>query len=202
MVHMSKPKEILPAILLSCLPFFDVLSGYSSNVGNSGILLDPVVSSTVQQKMTTSDSTCLSLDSLNNALVHDEDFGWVRLRNGIFSVDKNDSLLYGAVGYFGKFTFVDLDNDGFIDALATLGTNTGGSGCFNSLVVFLNKNGTPVYTDSYSIGDREGVDSIKINNRTLRVFFKKHSPNDAMCCPSLTVEKQFEFINNKLRELK
>jgi hypothetical protein len=147
------------------------------------------------------DSTYLSLDSLKNALVNDEDFGWVRLKDGSYTPDAEGSM-GGDVTLVSDFTFMDLNNDGRKDAIGMLSSNTGGSGCFISMVIFLNRNGSPIFTDSYYIGDREGIDSIKFDGRRIHAFLKIHAPNDPMCCPSLSIEKDFDFINDRLKEIK
>ena len=126
------------------------------------------------------DSTALSLDSLRNALVSTTDYGSVRLKNGEYIVDVEDSLkLY--ISLVDSFINVDLDGDGYKDAIGCLSINTGGSGCFNSLDIFLNRHGSAFHAASYEIGDREGFDSLKVAGDTLDVFFKIHGPNDPMC---------------------
>lgn len=174
---------------------------YNNLYHNSPLRIRDCIELSLFKQPTVYDSTYIPFDSLKNALIHDEDFGWVRLKNGEYSVNDSDSQI-GDIRYVGDFAFVDLDNDGYKDAIGTLSTNTGGSGCFISMVIFLNRNGSPIFTDSYFIGDREGIDSVKFDGRRIHVFLKIHGPNDPMCCPSLPIEKNFDFTNDRLKEIK
>jgi len=147
------------------------------------------------------DTTCLSLDSLKNALICDEELGWIRLKNGEYSRHVKDLWSFDTY-YVGDFTFADLDNDGYKDAIGMISVNTGGSGCYISMVVFLNKKGSPFFADSYFIGDREGIDSLKVTGRKLDVFFRMRGTHNGVADTTFTVEKKFEFIKGKLAELK
>jgi hypothetical protein len=198
---MSKINHITVVVCLVCL-LLPIFFGACITKGKQSIVNNQRDSSQNQQIIpATKDTTCLSIDSLNNALICDEELGWIRLKHGRYSRHVNDLLSFDTY-YVGDFTFADLNNDGYKDAIGMISANTGGSGCYISMVVFVNKKGSPLFADSYFIGDREGIDSIKIVGRQLDVFFLKHGPNDGMAKATLRVEKKFEFIKNKLVELK
>lgn len=80
--------------------------------------------------------------------------------------------------------FGDLDGDGTADAAVVLGENTGGSGTFESLVVVLNRDGSPLQADTVQIGDRVRVNSITIEDQKITLDEFVRGPQDGMCCPS------------------
>jgi len=149
------------------------------------------------------DSTALSLDSLMNAFVNSSE-GWVRLNDGVYSIDTMDSdggRISFWVGFYGGFINVDLDGDGDRDAIVCLSENSGGSGIFNSLDIFLNRHGSAFHTASYLIGDREVFDSLYVTGNTLDVFFKVHSPSDGACCPTLTEKRRLKLVKGEIVEV-
>ena len=156
----------------------------------------------VQYNMIINDTTCLSIDSIRNSLIYDNESGWARLRDSKYSFFNKEEDIEMSIELTDKYYFVDVDGDGYKDAIGCLAVNAGGTGWFTSLAIFLNRNKTSHYSTSYSIGDREGIDSLFVRNNTLDVFFKVHGPNDGMCCPSVTMEKKFVFKSDTLIELK
>jgi hypothetical protein len=141
----------------------------------------------------------LSDDSLTNALIKIPS-GVFRLEGGKYCVDTLDSegwRHYLFVGLTG-FIKVDLDGDGSKDAMGSLSVNTGGSGIFNSLDIFLNRGGSAFHMDSYLIGDREGIDSVCIIGSILDVFLKVHGPNEPMCCPTMTELRRLQIVDDKI----
>ena len=179
-------------------PGYGIIRIDKYSLENNNYRLEKIYELKVFKKPIVFDSTCVSLDSLRNALIHDDDLGWVRLNNGEYKDDASG----GYIHFVGDFTLIDIDNDGLMDVIGELSENGGGSGCFISAVVFLNRKRIPIYTDSYYIGDREGIDSIVSADHKLNIYFKVHGPNDAMCCPTQSIAKVFKFENNKLVEVK
>jgi hypothetical protein len=147
------------------------------------------------------DSSVLSPDSLDNALVYSQYCGWVRLKHGRYQIHIPDSLDI-SMHYIRKFENVDLDGDGRKGAIGSLSVNTGGSGCFVSLVVFRNSLGSARHAASYEIGDRANFDSLIVRGDTLKVLFIVHGPGDAACCPSHRLWRQLRFTGSDLVELK
>jgi hypothetical protein len=152
-------------------------------------------------KMFSNDTTCLLIDSIQNALIFVDECGWVRLTNGEYSLFIKDSLDI-RIHFIGYFFFVDINGDGYKDVIACLSENDGGSGCFTSMDVFLNQHGSPHYISGPYIGDREGFDSLKVEDNDINVSFTIHGPNDPMCCPSEIEERSFTFANDSLIEQK
>lgn len=152
-----------------------------------------------QKISTLLDTTCLTLDSLKNAMVNDEDYGLIRLQNGKY---KNDSEQVDMC-ISDEFTFADLNGDGYKDAIGSIGVNTGGTGTFLSLDVFLNKQGSAVHTASYFLGDRVGPDSIRVISDTINLYFMKRTQGEPMSGRgSIPVHKKFKLVERKLIELK
>jgi len=157
-----------------------------------------VLSFTFPERQTApNDSLALSLDSLRNALINTTDYGSIRLSNGEYSIDP----LRLSISFLGGFINLDLDGDGYKDAIGSLSINTGSSGCFNSLDIFLNRRGTAYHSDSYEIGDRERIDSLRVMGDTLDVFFLVHGPGDPMSSPTMTEERRLLFVGGKIVEI-
>lgn len=96
--------------------------------------------------------------------------------------------------------FGDLTGDGEIDAAIILISTGGGTGRFYELAVVLNKDGEPHHVTSVELGDREIVESLKIQNRVIILDMTTHGPDDAMCCPTVKKVIKYRFSNNKLIE--
>jgi len=146
------------------------------------------------------DSTTLSLDSLYNALVYHADLGWIQLKDRDYSVTHKDSSR-AHLGLSPDFVFSDLDGDGYKDAIGSMTVNFGGSGVFNSLIIFLNKKGRALFAGSYFIGDRERVDSIKVSHDTLDAFLLVHGPQEPLCCPTLHEKRTLRFVKGKIERI-
>jgi hypothetical protein len=158
-------------------------------------------SSTSEKKTPIYDSTYLSLDSLRNAMINDEDCGWIRLKDGVYKTDSDKVMGHVNITISHSFTFADLDGDGYKDAIGSIAAKTGGSGVFISMDVFLNKHGRAVHTASYNIGDREGIDSIKVIGDTINLYHMKRASGEAMASASFHEHKKFKLSGNKLIEL-
>lgn len=85
----------------------------------------------------------------------------------------------------------DLNNDSCDDAAAVLNFNTGGSGNFRQLHVFLNEEGQPKQVAAEDLGDRVVIHSVAIQEGKVTVAMTAHGPEDPLCCP--TVEKTVTF---------
>jgi len=126
---------------------------------------------------------------------HTED-GEVTLVDGVFEDTANrihvelvaEPRLYG-----------DVDGDGVADALVLLYANTGGSGGFVDLAVILNQDGVAYNADSDLLGDRVQVESLALAaGGAITVRMITQGPDDAMCCPTLLVERNYAFADDTL----
>ena len=150
------------------------------------------------------DSAQLAADSLLNAVIKDSELGQVRLRDGSLWQERIDSTdQQPAEISMGRcFTYLDLDKDGFQDAVAFISSNYGGTGIFHSMDFFLNRNGSALHVSSISLGDRTAVDSLTVVSDTIRVFLTIIGPNDLRCCPNTHIARRFLYQDNAVKEIK
>lgn len=107
----------------------------------------------------------------------------IPLQNGQFVMNQDNP----PVKVFSRLmttAFGDLNGDGAEDALAILGTNTGGSGTFFDLIALLNQNGSPLQIASTNFGDRQLVKDLHIEDGRIILDYMTQGPNDGACCPS------------------
>ena len=187
--------------ILSCGIILSLFTGCTKRPQQNDTSKVQNESSTSEKKTPIYDSTYLSLDSLRNAMINDEDCGWIKLKNGVYIIDNDKVRGHVHIAISHSFTFADLDGDGYKDAIGSIAAKTGGSGVFISMDVFLNKHGRAVHTASYNIGDREGIDSIKVIGDTINLYHMKRASGDAMASASFHEHKKFKLSGNKLIEL-
>lgn len=105
---------------------------------------------------------------------------------------------YASVSMGEKIAFGDLNADGLLDAVISIGENYGGSGVFVSLVAILNDNGQPKPIATIAIEDRPMINELKIDNGEILVDVTVHAPNDPLCCPSQPSTRVYRLIKNNL----
>lgn len=148
------------------------------------------------------DPNQLWLDSLRNCLYVDDNEGRIRLIDGTYLVPRIDSLDQWPVAIgVGGFELIDLDKDGFRDAIGFANSNYGGSGIFISMNAFLNRNGSALHVSSVSLGDRTGIDTFFVVQDTINLRYITQGPDDPMCCPTMVVHKRFVFRDSSLVEI-
>ena len=186
-----RTRSTLYLLIILVLVRFDF--GYSQETRIGQMYVFP------EHAVATGDPTALSLDSLKNALVRLPRVGEFRLEDGAASVKPPEEEMEMSVWFSSGFINVDLDGDGLKDAIGGITENfEGGSGFFNSLDIFLNRNGSPFHAASYSIGDRETADSLRVIGNILDVFFTVHGPDDPSCCPKVIQERKLRFLSYSL----
>ena len=194
-------QSIYSFILSFCIILI-ILTGCNKKPPQNEIPKLQVTSLALEKKTPIYDSTYLSLDSLNNAMIYDEDSGWLRLKNRSFVTDSDKVMGHVDIGISDSFTFADLDSDGYKDAIGSIGVNNGGSGRFISMAIFLNKHGSAIHTASYSIGDRIAPDSIIVVGDTINLFYKERTKEEAMASGgSIPIHKKLQLVGNKIIEL-
>ena len=77
-------------------------------------------------------------------------------------------------------------------------TSTGGTGTFYDLALLTKGPEGWVNTDVAFLGDRVKVHSLGIKDNYFVITMTTHGPGDAMCCPTLEVEKLFAVEGNRL----
>jgi hypothetical protein len=147
-------------------------------------------------------------DSLKNALYYNFDEGeYCRFQDGKYSFDTTFIVNTKAIHYTLNMSVGDVliehdfDHDSVDDALVPLTANGGGSGIFVGVVVMLNKNTTPVYSDGKWMGDRIVIDSAAMVGDTICVYSIVQGPDEPMCCPTMPYIFKLLFRGNKLELL-
>ena len=77
-------------------------------------------------------------------------------------------------------------------------TSRGGTGTFYDLALLTKGPEGWVNTDVAFLGDRVKVHSLVIKDNYFVITMTTHGPGDAMCCPTLEVEKLFTVQGNRL----
>lgn len=115
----------------------------------------------------------------------------VQLTDGNYQVGSGMDFL--SVQTADPIVFGDLNGDGVEDAAFVIGENNGGSGTFESLLVFINQNGTPVQAGSTFLGDRVGFSAMTIENQRVVMDEVIHGPSDPLCCPSQPIHAAYRL---------
>jgi len=140
--------------------------------------------------------TRLSTEAVRNAVYDIPEVGKITFKDGAY-----DSAANTHIGLVDLFAFGDLNGDGAEDAVAFVSSNFGGSGIFISLEVLVNNNGSPAHVASYPIGDRVGIDSVRVVGGLIDLYIITQGPDDPMCCPTLHVSRKLRLQNNELIKL-
>ena len=100
-----------------------------------------------------------------------------------------------------KIVFGDLSGTDGNDAVAIIYSETGGSGTFVYLNLYLKKNGTmeqsgfPIF-----LGDRVRVEKLAIKDRKVIVKMITHGAGEPLCCPSTKETRHFKVENGQLKK--
>ncbi len=131
----------------------------------------------------------------------------LRFVNGkaqITSVQGKDNQTMLVSGYAGieKIALADTNSDGINEAVVVISENTGGTGVFKTLYVFLNRDGEPAYLASGHLGDRVVTNSITVEKTgMIKLDMTVHGEGNlfqGMCCPNVPATKHFRIIGGNL----
>jgi hypothetical protein len=149
------------------------------------------------------DSAHFSTESVRNAVYDIPKVGKITFKDGAYDQEANESLgqSYAHIGLVDLFAFGDLNEDGSEDAVTFLASKSSNPGILLSLEVLINNNGSPSHVAGYLIGDRVGIDSVRIVEGLIDLHIITQGPNDSMCCPTLHVSRKLRLQNGKLMEL-
>ncbi len=78
----------------------------------------------------------------------------------------------------------DLDGDGIPDAVGVLAANYGGTGCFHSLVAWVDRHGAAQVMGSAWLGDRIRLHRVRIAGGVVSILLTVGGDGDAACCPT------------------
>lgn len=145
-----------------------------------------------------------SIDILRNGLYYSPDWGDIQLSNGVYyrtpptSQESNEAY---ATYLSDNIVSGDLNLDGFEDAVVFLSTQNGGTGHFVEMAVVLNFNGSPVNVSTLYLGDRVIIESGSIQDGRISINLRVQGPDDAACCPSQLIVRNFVFDGSQLIEM-
>ena len=147
--------------------------------------------------MNTKLSSGLTLDEIKNAQVYaPQSQKNVKLTDGKY--EAGDGADYALVEVLPQSTLADLNGDGVQDAAVLLAENTGGSGVFVSLVVFLSSENGFSESQAVLIDDRPQINSLSVTNGKITVDALIHAENDAMVSPTLRVMESYRVYGGSL----
>ena len=81
---------------------------------------------------------------------------------------------------------------------AILVTQAGGSGSFYDLALLVSDGSSWVNSDSQPLGDRVAIHALALRDGQVVVDMTTHGPGDALCCPTLRVERRFAVQEGQL----
>ena len=139
----------------------------------------------------------LSLDALKNSSYQTPTFTKsVKLVSGKSEIGSGADYLL--VTLLDQVAVGDLNADGVPDAAVILAENSGGSGIFESLVIMLNQNGTPVQSATSLLGDRIKIIALTIQDGEIHLESLVQGPNDPMSSPSQVLSSVYRFSQGAL----
>ena len=92
----------------------------------------------------------------------------------------------------------DMNGDGRPETVAIVVTTSGGSGSFFNLVVFSQRDHGLEQVAARFLGDRLRIRSLEIVDGSLRMVSIEHGKDEAMCCPTQRVDREFTLAANEI----
>ena len=154
------------------------------------VALSPVFAVPIQGKTTVEIAqipTQVSIEFLKNATYTIPEQGTYTLNQGSYESDNVKVMMLQPIA------LGDIDQDGDEDAAVILAVNTGGSGTFMYLAAATINGGQVSNPDTYSLGDRVRVQSLKIKDGRIRLNLLKHQADDPQCCPSQLISISYQL---------
>jgi hypothetical protein len=151
----------------------------------------------------------LTLDMLKNAEYHSAVLlETIRLENGIYYLPlpplppgESQNNWFITMRSDDLIVFGDINADGIEDAAVILYSQRGGTGRFVELAAVVNQNGEPYNIASVSLGDREIVNSVNIQNGEIILDMIVHGPTDPLLSGSLKAILKFKLSGMELVKL-
>lgn len=142
-----------------------------------------------------------SVQALSSAEVKTDlvESGVVTLTNGEYTAPAAPgSAEQIIVRLLDKWAVGDVNGDGKPETAVTVGSSSGGTGVFISLVLFASDDGKPRELASAALGDRVRVVAMKIDNGLIAVELDQHGEVDPMCCPAQRAVREFRLEGDSL----
>ncbi len=108
-----------------------------------------------------------------------------------------------SAGLISDFSLTgDLNDDGTLETVVLLWSNSGGSGTFDHLaVVGRDSTGTPLNLATTALGDRVKIRAATIDDGLIVIDVVQVGPDDAACCPGQKFRRTFMLENHTLAEI-
>lgn len=102
----------------------------------------------------------------------------------------------------GEIVLGGLSNSGDKDAVSIIYNETGGSGTYVYLNLYVNKNGQMAQSGyPISLGDRVKVEKITIKNKNIILDMITHGKGEPLCCPTTKEIRIFKIESGKLKQV-
>lgn len=170
-------------LVAACVPFSQKI------VETSG----PISTQMTSETPTPTIDEGLSADKLQNMSYLSPNYGkQVQLNNGVYNEGETTITL------LPQIAIGDLNGDQMDDAAVLLAENDGGTGNFVSLVVIASQDGEFHQVGSKLIDDRPIIQSLVIENGSIKLEATIHGINDPMVSPTLGIKLTYELPENNL----
>lgn len=123
----------------------------------------------------------------------------VQLNDGKWEAPRTANVNYGPYIQFDQAfePFTDIDQDGTVDALATLYESLGGTGVVRVLAVFNRIDGKVRDVATQPLGDRIKLRSIHATPHQIVAVIVEQSDTDPLCCPTVIAEYTWRYAGRK-----
>jgi hypothetical protein len=102
----------------------------------------------------------------------------------------------------GEIVLGSLSNSEDKEAVSIIYSETGGSGTYVYLNLYVNKNGKMVQSGfPIFLGDREKVEKVTIKNKNIILEMITHGKGEPLCCPTTKEIRIFKVENGSLKKV-
>jgi hypothetical protein len=146
----------------------------------------------------------LTLSALRNAAYRSPDWGSFELVEGVYlrpPSNPGESPDTYRTELHEPLARGDLNGDGAEDAVVFLSTQNGGTGHFVELAAVVNRGGFPDNVSIVYLGDRVGIEGVRVEDGVIVLDIRVQGPNDPLCCASQLETWRFHLVNGQLVRL-
>ena len=147
----------------------------------------------------------LTLDAIRNGTYHSDRFsemtvsGEYTLVDGVFQEDQPEPYDPLGISIREGPVFGDLDGDGVDDAVfVTITSCCGNLTIFFDLIAVFSNEGSPTTPVQVALDDVNPTGPPRIVNGTIEVDGVTHGPDDAICCPTVSVSLVYVLEGSSL----
>ncbi len=147
----------------------------------------------IEETVPPTEKAGVSEQALQNMSYHSPLLGrTIQLIEGVYSEDSMMAAL------LPEIAIGDLNEDKVADAAVLLAENSGGTGTFVSLVVFVSSEGNFEQVGSIQIDDRPVIESLLLEDGFIKLSAVVHGINDPISSPTLKVKQTYKLLENNL----